>query len=473
MSSDETPLTPLVADYVAGARLDRVPRAVVSEAKRCLVDGFAVMLAGSRAQCSQVIGAYLQELGEAGRCSVVGRARRVRASFAALANGVAGHADDYDDTQLATRPDRVYGLLTHPTVPVLAAALAVAEEAGASGADLLLAFVVGQEVECKIAEAIRPQHYTNGFHSTGTIGIFGATAAACRLRGLSAEECRHALGVAASKSAGLRVNFGTMTKPYHCGAAAENGVVAAQLASLGYRADPSALDGRWGFFQVTGGGCDPDLLAGRLGNPYSLLDPGVSVKPYPCGSLSHPSLDALRDLLLEHDIRPEQIKEVRLAAGNNILAPLRYTDPQNELEAKFSLQFVLAAMALERRAGLQQFTDETVHRPDVRAMMRRVKPYYDREIEARGSELMRSRVEVVLADGRTLTRDAEVSRGTPQRPMSKEEMEGKFRECAQGTITETQMKRALAVIETVEQQPDLKALAAALRPGRRPAKEAS
>ena len=165
---------------------------------------------------------------------------------------MAGHAEDYDDTQLSSTPDRVYGLLTHPTVPVLAASLAVAEETGASGAAFLTALGTGIEVACKVAEAISPTHYMQGFHSTGTMGVFGAVAAAAQLRGLSAEQTRFALGIAASKGAGLRANFGTMTKPYHAGAAAENGVVAARLAGLGYQADPNALDGPWGFFQVTG-----------------------------------------------------------------------------------------------------------------------------------------------------------------------------------------------------------------------------
>ena len=154
-----------------------------------------------------------------------------------------------------------------------------------------------------------------GFHSTGTMGVFGAVAAAAQLRGLNPEQTRFALGIAASKGAGLRANFGTMTKPYHAGAAAENGVVAARLAGLGYQADPNALDGQWGFFQVTGGGAEPERVLGRLGAPYTLEWPGVSVKPYPCGSLAHPTMDALLDLLTSHDVAPEQVEEVRLGGG--------------------------------------------------------------------------------------------------------------------------------------------------------------
>ena len=174
---------------------------------------------------------------------------------------------------------------------------------------------------------------------------------------------RHALGIAASKSSGIRAAFGTMTKPYHAGAAAEGGVVAAKLAQMGYKTDPDALDGMWGYFQVAGGGVDPQAIQSKLGRPYSLVDPGVSIKPYPCGSLSHPSMDTLLDLILENDIRPEAVSSVRLGTTSNVLAALRYPEPSNELEAMFSIPFCLAILILDRKGGIAQFTDETVLRP--------------------------------------------------------------------------------------------------------------
>ena len=195
------------------------------------------------------------------------------AEFAALAAGVSGHAHDFDDTQLASTPDRVYGLLTHPTVPALSAALAVGQETGASGKDLVRAFSIGLEVECKLAEAVNPQHYQRGFHSTGTLGVFASAAASASLLGLDHEHTRTALSIAGSKSAGLRCNFGTMTKPYHSGAAAQNGVVAAKLASLGYSADPSGLDGPWGFFAVAGGGVDEGIRARQAGQSVGSSGP--------------------------------------------------------------------------------------------------------------------------------------------------------------------------------------------------------
>ena len=458
MISSDKSLTLEVAEYASSVSGESIPPNVVSRAKEALVDGMGVMLAGCNSECAHTLGRYIQELGVSGRASVLGRGMTLPAQYAALANGTSGHALDYDDTQISSVPDRVYGLLTHPTVPVLAAALAVAEEVEATGKDLLVAFCAGVEVACKMAEVINPQHYKGGFHTTGTIGVFGASAAAARLLRLSKDETRHAIGIAASKSSGIRAAFGTMTKPYHAGAAAENGVVAAKLARLGYRTDPNALDGQWGFFQVAGGGADAELLQGKLGNPYSLVEPGVSIKPYPCGSLAHPSMDAMMELIQEHDVKAGDVEEIRLGTSTSVLNALRYQDPQNELEAKFSIPFSLAILVLERRAGIGEFTDEVVRRPDVVEMMGQVTPYLHEAIEASGSERIRSLVEVKLRDGRVLSKEAHTSRGTPERPMTAEELAKKFHDCAQGVLSQKKEEEALALVYRLEEVADVKEL---------------
>ena len=446
MPTENDSLTGELTDFIGSVVYEGLPANVVQRAKEAVIDGIGVMLSGYSADCTQLIRRHIGGLGLTGKSTVVGQAGGLPAEYAALANGVSGHALDFDDTQISSLPDRVYGLLTHPTTPVLSAALPVADEVGASGRDLLTAFCTGVEVACKVAEAIKPHHYQNGFHSTGTIGIFGAAAAAAKLYGLNSEQVRHALGIAASKSAGIRVAFGTMTKPYHAGAAAQGGVVAAQLAGLGYKTDPDALDGPWGYFHVAGGGVDSEAIQGKLGNPYSLVDPGVSIKPYPCGSLSHPSMDALLDLIREHDIQAESVESMRLGTTSNVLAALRYPEPANELEAKFSIPFCLAILVLEKKGGIEQFTDETVLRPDVREMMSRVTPYLHDGLEALGFQRIRSVVEVTLRDGTVLTKEASSSRGTPERPMTREELAEKFHDCARGLLSEATEKRVLETI---------------------------
>jgi 2-methylcitrate dehydratase PrpD len=196
--------------------------------------------------------------------------------------------------------------------------------------------VTGFEVECRIADAIHPDHYRKGFHTSGTVGTFGAAAAAARLLRLDAGATASALAIAASLAAGIRVNFGTMTKPLHVGRAAHNGVTAAELAARGFTGASGALDPPWGFFSVFsfGGGFEERRIVGKLGDPWAIVNPGVSIKPYPCGVLGHPSMDAMRSLVTAHDIKPEQIRAIRLRAGSNILNPLRYGIATSELASR-------------------------------------------------------------------------------------------------------------------------------------------
>ena len=446
MASNHESLTEELATYIQGVTYEDMPGNMLQRAREAVIDGIGVTLAGHSADCTTLIRRYIDGLGLNGKSTVMGDSHTLPAEYAALANGVGGHALDFDDTQISSLPDRVYGLLTHPTTPVLSAALPVAEDVDASGRDLLTAFCCGVEVACKMAEAIKPYHYQNGFHSTGTIGIFGAAAAASKLYGLDAEGIRHALGIAASKSAGIRAAFGTMTKPYHAGAAAQGGIVAAQLARMGYRTAPEALDGPWGFFQVAGGGVDGEAIHGKLGNPYSLVEPGVSIKPYPCGSLAHPSMDALLDLIREHNVQTEDVASVRLGTTSNVLAALRYAEPTNELEAKFSIPFCLAILVLERRGGIDQFTDEVVLRDNVREMMSRVTPYLHEGLEAMGFQRIRSLVEVTLKDGTVLSQEASSSRGTPERPLTREELADKFQDCARGLLSDAAQARVLELV---------------------------
>jgi len=458
-------VTDAVIAFVAGASFDAMPNDVRLQAKRCLVDGLGCVLAGATVKGSAIVREYVQASGGPGEATLFGpEPMAATAAQAALANGAGGHAMDYDDTQLPTTPDRVFGLLTHPTVPVLAASLALGERLGVSGRVFLEAFLTGFEVECKIAEAINPEHYLRGFHSTGTIGTLGAAASAAKLLGLDRGKLAHTLGIAASMSSGIRVNFGSMTKPLHAGRAAENGIVSAELASRGFTAGDVALDGEWGFFEVFGGGADVSRIIGALGAPYSIVNPGVSVKPYPCGSLGHPTMDAMMKLVTDHDVKPEQVKHVRVRAGSNILNPLRYQTAKTELEAKFCLPFMMSAIVLRRRAGIREFTDAFVASAPVQAMMAKVETVFDQAIEARGFDRMRSIVEVELTDGRTLVQASdERYRGGPDRPFTREELHEKFTDCASLLLPPDRIARSLELIEGLERVGNVKALVAALQ----------
>ena len=246
-------LTEYVAQFVANTRYESIPPDVVELGKKSILDSFGLALAGSRAESAPICLRYLDTLSiRDGSSTVIGTARKTAPQFAALVNGISVHADDFDDTQLAAAKDRVYGLLTHPTVPVLPAIFALAESGRFSGRDLLLAYHVGVEVECKVAEAISPRHYEDGFHSTGTCGPFGSAAACAKLLGFNTSKIRTAFGIAGSQSGGLRENFGTMTKPFQAGHAAESGLIAAQLAGLGWTAAQNILEAQRGFLVAHG-----------------------------------------------------------------------------------------------------------------------------------------------------------------------------------------------------------------------------
>jgi 2-methylcitrate dehydratase PrpD len=341
----------------------------------------------------------------------------------------------------------------HPTVPPLAAALSVCDLVAAEegrpvdGRRFLTAFNAGFEVACKIAEAINPDHYMRGFHTSGTIGTFAAAATAAKLLGLDAGGIARALGVAASMAAGIRAGFGTMTKPLHVGRAAENGVTAALLVRNGFTANEEALDGKWGYLAVAGPGGEPALVRERFGRPFTMISPGISIKPYPSGVLTHPSMDALLFLLREEKLKPDDIARVTLRAGRNVLGPIRYRIARTELEGKFSFAFLLSAIILRGRCGKAEFTDDFVASPECQAMQHKVETAFDQQIEDLGWDRIRSRVVVETKDGRTLERWADENyRGSPHNPLSDAEVEGKFRDCAAGLLDEA---RADAVLRSI------------------------
>jgi 2-methylcitrate dehydratase PrpD len=450
--SEHALATRAVVDFIASTSFADIPSDAIDIGRRCIADGVGVILAGSRTAASDILRAHVREDGSRPESTTLGRGSfQTRAASAALVNATSGHAHDSDDTQLSTAADRIFGLLTHPTIPPLAASLAVGERLGASGRTVLEAFMVGFEVECKIADAIYPTHYKQGFHTSGTIGAFGAAAATAKLLKLDRAQLAHAIGITASMSAGIRVSFGTMTKPLHVGRAAFNGVTAAQLAARGFTAGAEALDGQWGFFKVTGGGFDAERIVGVLGKPWTIVSPGVSIKPYPCGCLGHPTMDAMLTLVTKHDIKPEQIRKIRLRAGSNILNPLRYKTANTELEAKFCPAFMLSAVALRRRAGVNEFSDEFVTSASVQAMMRRVETVFDQGIEDQGFVRMLSIVEVELEDGRVLTQESGPYGGGPDRPFTREELRDKFTECGSLVLPRERLEAIFERIERLEQ----------------------
>jgi len=442
-----------LARFVTRTAARDIPREVMHLGKRSLLDGLGLALAGNRAESGHVVRAYLKTLGvplDRG-ATVIGSRLKVPPRFAAFANGVAIHADDYDDTQLAVASDRVYGLLTHPTAPALPAVLALAEQGNRSGLDLLTAYQVAVEVETKLAEAINPRHYSDGFHSTATFGAIGAAAGAARLLGLDEGKTAQALSLGATQAAGLRENFGTMTKPFHPGRSAESGVLAAELVRLGWTAAPNAIEAKRGFFNAAGGGYDAKAIHGRLGRPWTFAFPGVSIKPHPSGSLTHPGMAEMLALIEAHDIRPAQVRKVRVGTNRHMPNTLIHRSPKTELQAKFSMEFCMAILLIERRAGLAQFTDAVVNRAEVQQMMKKIDFGVHPEAEAAGYEKMTTIIEIELAGGRRVSGRADFGKGSPANPMSDTEVADKFRECAAwGGLPAKTAERIIDVVYALE-----------------------
>ncbi len=452
--------TGAVVDFIDRARWNDFPAEAVAIAKRCIIDGLGVMLAGSTQDAGRILRDYVRGSDARADSTVFGpQAFRTGAASAALLNGTSGHALDWDDTQLATSADRIFGLLTHPTIPPLAVALAIGERQRVSGKVFLEAFLTGFEVECKISEAIHPNHYKKGFHSSGTVGTFGAMAAAAKLLGLDAGAIEHALAIAASMASGIRVNFGSMTKPLHVGRASQNGVVAAELAAMGFTGGRQGLDPPWGFFQVLshGDGFDADRIVGKLGNPHTIVWPGVSIKPYPCGVLGHPTMDAMRRLVITHDVKPEQITAIRVRAGSNILNPLRYRDCAQRARGE-----VLSGVHGERHRAAAQGGHPRVQR---RVRAERAGAADDGEGGARARsgdrgqglgedpEHGRSRSRL---DGRTLVEHAdERYRGGPDLPFTREELCEKFSDCASLVLPESAVDETFGMVESLDSVSDI------------------
>ena len=378
------------------------------------------------------------------------------------------HADDYDDTQLAVAKDRVYGLLTHPTAPALPPVLALGERDGRSGRDVLTAYQIAVEVETKISEAMNPRHYQDGFHSTATVGAIAAGAGAAQLLGFDIEQTRRTLGIAASQAAGLRENFGTMMKPFHAGRACESGVVAAEFARLGFTATPIILEAGRGFFKAAGGGYDASSIDGKLGNPWTFAFPGVSIKPHPSGSLTHPGMGLMLDLIIQHDIKPEQVKKVAVGVNRQNVNALIHNRPTNELQAKFSMQFCVAILLLRRKAGLAEFTDAVVNRPDVKAMIEIIEYGVHPVAEVAGYEKMTTIIDIELADGRKLSGRADFGKGSPANPMTDEELANKFRECATwGKLPRASAEEIVEMVFSLEKLKNIRELTKLLQTGGR------
>jgi 2-methylcitrate dehydratase PrpD len=457
----QTPgLTKYIIEFVRSTKFSDLPPDVIELGKKSILDGLGLALAGARAENGILFRRYIASIGLPDRgATVMGTKNKLTPRFAAFANGLAIHVEDFDDTQLAVAKDRVYGLLTHPTAPVLPAALALSEVEPTNAKDFLLAYHLGVEVECKVAEAISPRHYQDGFHSTGTAGVYGSTTACARLRNLDDAQISRSYGIAASQAAGLRENFGTMMKSFHAGHSAEVGIFSTDLAALGWTGAEQILEADRGFFRAFGGGYDPAAIYQKLGRPWTFANPGVSIKPYPCGSLTHPGMTEMQRLIRTEKIKAADVDFVEVGTNKNIPNALIHHHPKNNLQAKFSMEFCMAILLIEGKAGLREFSDEVVNRPDVKAMIDRIRFGVDPEAEKAGYDKMTTIIKIHLKDGRVIAGRADFGKGSPSNPMSYDEVAEKFQGCAEyAQWPADRTRKIIDMVRSLESVQDMRSL---------------
>ncbi|SDK91400.1 MmgE/PrpD family protein [Natronorubrum texcoconense] len=430
-----------LAAFVASLSSEDVPEDALRLAERAVLDTVGVTLAGAGDDAGEIAAAALSD-GD-GTATVLGRDESLPLADTVFANATAGHALDFDDVALAAMDG-------HPSVPMVPALLAVGEREGASGSELLTAFVAGFETQNYLSRPISPGHYEGGWHATSTIGVFGAAAAVSRLLELSPERAEHALAIAASMPAGLKRNFGSTTKPIHAGQAARSGTTAALLAAEGATADPSAVDGEGGFFDLYCGDERPNF--GRLpalGTRWSLLEDGIDVKKYPCCYYTHAAIYAASELADAHGLEAGTIDEVAVTASQGAADALEYDDPDTGLEAKFSMPFLIASAIAREHVDLAAFDAEQLDEPAVQFVRERVRLTVDDELPYDSNE---ARVEITARDGETYERTQRRPPGTHDEPLSDDELHEKFRMCAErapGTVDVDGAVESLDSLRTV------------------------
>jgi 2-methylcitrate dehydratase PrpD len=429
-----------------------LPAAAVQCAKAGLLDTIGVTLAGASEDATRIL---LGVTSGSGSAQVMGHNRRVSALDAAMINGTASHALDFDDCSTTMNG--------HPSAPILSAMFALSDEIGVSGEAFIAAYVAGFETACKISLGVNLYQYTLGWHPTGTLGVFGSAAACAHLLQLSPEKTATALSIAASFSSGIKSNFGSMTKPLHVGHSARNGLFAALIARDGFTAGATAFEHKQGYFEVFNGtgNYHADKILATWAEPLDILYPGIAFKQYPCCASTHPAIDCMLDLVKQHQLKPEQVARIDSWTHKRRLEHTNRANPQSALDAKFSVQYVLARALINHAVKVDQFEGIEWQDPATRALMTKIHVDTYTTAQFPVDNHFGAEVKVTLTDGRVISTKVDQTLGRAAgQPLPDAQLKTKFELCAERVFDAAASARLYAQIHQFEQLKDVRSVTA-------------
>ena len=441
----------------AALRFEDLPADAVHWAKVGILDTIGVTLAGSGEPAARIVGRVVPPHG--GSSLLFGSADRTNALDAALINGTAAHALDFDDCNNT--------LGGHPSAPILPALFALADERLVDGRAFIVAYVAGFETECKLALGVNFHHYSKGWHATATLGVHGAAAAACHLLRLDARRTATALAIASSLASGIKANFGTMTKPLHVGHCARNGLFAALLAAEGFSANTDAFEHCQGFLEAFNGAGTYDVarMLAHWGAPFDIVEPGIAIKQYPCCGSTHPALDVMLDLVRRHDLQPGEVARIESWTHARRLEHTDRPDPQSALEAKFSVQYCLARALTDRAIRIENFEGEAFRDPAVRAVLPRMHAAAYTTAQFPADNHLGAEVKVTSVDGKVVFGKIDQALGrTSANPLPAERLREKFDNCVARALPRSHAARLADMIQRLDGLADMRALGALLVP---------
>ncbi len=445
-TTEKPAITAALIDFVTRTRFDDIPSEAIHRAKLSFFDAVGVAIGGSTEPGPRILARFVRESGGAATASVIGHGFKATPQYAAWVNGTSTDVNGWADFSLTH--------MNHPTASICPAALALGEARHATGRDVLLAYILGVEISNKIAQGVKPGFHIKGWHALGVCNTFGAAAAAGKLLGLNHERLANAFGIAGAEASGIKASMVTMTKSYVAGGSARDGITAAVLTQMGFTGPRDVMEARDGFLHTFGDGVDGRRMLERLGEPFEFVSPGLTLKSYPSCTHTHTGIHAALELKREHNIRLEDIESIECAVTPVVNDFLQWHEPRDRVEAKFSMEFCVASALTEGKLDMDNFADEKLASPVIRALMRRVTMNVSPELARLGYNPDAAPsgciLTIRLKDGTEHVRHQYRGPWEPETPPGWEALGAKFRSCARGVIQADRIERAMALLHDLD-----------------------